>query len=242
MPVPLPVPFVVDVSQLTDLFRDFLAVFDRQMTYQRTFFSNPFTRVRFFEPFLRSYVALASPGGGGGSEWCAWAMTEIQARDVPLDHRIWAVYAKSKVDAGEPGFLLRVFELLERESPYPLDFSPRALNNWSMEGVRWKEDDGQQQQGDGWDTRFTLPRKVLSAYVYGLRQLLNVRAYVEALALHSRIVRAGYREGTNIGLDRLVYRMMEDLRLIMRHGSRLRASKSGIALEKDVLKDEEGVR
>ena len=200
---------IYDPSHLTDLFRSFLSLFDSQMIKRRTLFSNPFTRVRYFELFLRRYVHVAP-------SFCASVMAQIQARDVPLDHRVWAVYAKSKIDTGDPEFVLRIFEMLQHEIGTPLDFSPQALKDWKTLGMRGV-DDGHHL--------FTIPSKVLSAYVYAFRQLIKVGALPEALELHARILEAGYREGTSLSLDRLIYRLLEELRLAMRE-PRIRLNRS----------------
>ncbi|PVF97405.1 hypothetical protein CPB86DRAFT_760265 [Serendipita vermifera] len=192
----------MDISVLNDLFQDFLSIFDRGVAQGKTFYSNPYTRVRYFELFLKRYAMYAP-------EMCGQVMQQIQSRGILLDHRIWAVFAKSRVQHGEPAFMLRIFSLLEKDAGGPPDFSPAALTDRSNLGVK------PPAEGSEGDT--VVPQKVLSAYLYGLRQLISVGALAEALELHKRILEAGYKEGSSLSLDRLVHWMLDILRPMLRY-------------------------
>jgi hypothetical protein len=192
----------IDVSVMNDLFQDFLSIFDRGVAEGKTFYSNPFTRVRYFELFLKRYVMYAP-------EMCGQVMQQIQSREILLDHRVWAVFAKSRVQSGEPAFMLQILSLLEKDAGGPPDFSPASLSDRSNIGVK---PSGERLEGDT-----LVPQKVLNAYSYGLRQLISVGAFTEALELHRRIMEAGYKEGSSLSLDRLVHWMVDRLRPMLRY-------------------------
>jgi hypothetical protein len=190
-----------DISHLIRLFIDFLDVYDHYSERGRTFFSNLYTKTRFFEMFLRQFAVI-------DSERCSWVIKSMQQRNIRLDHRIWAIYAKTKVDKGEPQFMLSVFELLQKESGGPLDFSPESLKDLSKMGMR----PGMEHS----EADILVPQKIFNAYVYGFRQLVVNRAFKEASVLHRRILDAGYREGTSMPFDRLVFVMLEGMRPCVR--------------------------
>lgn len=185
-----------DISNLVSVFIDFLSVYDHYTSVNRTYFSNPHSHIRYFELFLRAFVRVAP-------EQSAWVMQAIQQRNVRLDHRAWAIYAKSKVDAGDHGFMLRIFDLLEKENGQP-DFSPAALADLSNVGKRVTR--------VSTEADILVPQKVFNAYVYGFKQLVKKQAFEEAAELHQRILEAGYREGTSLSFDRLTHELLDSMR------------------------------
>ncbi|KAG8836831.1 hypothetical protein FRC20_006925, partial [Serendipita sp. 405] len=117
-----------EISHLKTLFEDFLTTYDRVSKQKRTYVSNVYTQVRYFELFLKQMVVVAP-------SLCDSVMRAMQMRNVRLDHRVWVVYSRSRVAHGDPGFLLRILEQLEDDFGVP-NFSPAALRDTSMYGRR----------------------------------------------------------------------------------------------------------
>ena len=203
--------FIYDTTHFRALFKDFLHNFDVRMKNHRAAFSNVHTRARFFELFIKKATDV-------DPEFCSEVMAAMQQRDVLLDHRVWFAYSKHKVLSGEPGFLLKIVQLLEQEFGQP-DFSPAALRDEAADGRRLG---GTNSVQDVW-----MPQKVFSAYRYAYKQFLRVGAYDEALQLHLRVVSAGYVAGSSMSFDRLAYRLMEELRTRIKE-ARLESSRSQI--------------
>ncbi|KAG8819177.1 hypothetical protein FRC19_010043 [Serendipita sp. 401] len=88
------------------------------------------------------------------------------------------------------------------------NFSPAALRDTSMYGRRALE--GTEESS------ITLPYKVFDAYVYGFRQLSSIGATREAVELHARMLRFGYKEGTSLLFDGLLHAMLEEMRVAAR--------------------------
>jgi hypothetical protein len=70
------------------------------------------------------------------------------------------------------------------------------------------------------ETDILVPQKIFNAYVYGFRQLVVNRAFKEALVLHRWILDAGYRDGTSMPFDRLVFLMLDGMRPYVRRARR----------------------
>lgn len=187
--------FNYDTTHFRQLFKNFLDIFDRNMRSRRAAFSNVYTRARFFELFLKKATDI-------DPEFCSDIMAAMQQRDVLLDHRVWFAYAKHKVLNGEPEFLLKIIHLLEQDSGRP-DFSPTALRDYTAHGRK--------MGGINTLRDVYMAHKVFSAYTYAYKQLLDAKAYREALQLHDGVLAAGYVAGSSIPFDRLTYRLMEEM-------------------------------
>jgi hypothetical protein len=126
--------------------------------------------------------------------------------------------------------MLQVFEILEQDKVEPLDFSPSALRDMSKMGLKpikpkqpkqpdtpppptpSAPDAEETGDGNGQHPDHLMPQKLFNAYNYAFKQLINQRAFSEAVQLHHKIMDAGYVEGTSIPFDRLVYELVEDMR------------------------------